>query len=329
MNQAKFEHDEAQTTTTVTRRYNTTRSRVWQAWTDAALLDLWWGPKPWNAVTQSFDFSEGGHRHYCMRGPEIGPESGPETGPETNAHWCMEQYHTIDPENSFTATDFFCNAQGERETALPSNHWTIRFIDHIAWTDLIATIKFDSLADMRKLLAMGFQEGFAAGLQQLAEVLSTPKASNKHVSWKIQIDAPPALVWKNTFDKQAFAEWTAAFSPGSYYAGEWQEGELLRFLAPGQAGAKPSGMLSVVRELRAPEFSSLEHLGFVVEGRDDTASAGARNWAPAFENYTLKARAGGTEFIVDMDITADYASMFDVSWPQALQNLKTLCERQS
>ncbi|MBL7949115.1 MAG: SRPBCC domain-containing protein, partial [Bacteroidia bacterium] len=34
---------------------------VWRAWTEKDLLEQWWAPKPFKAVTKSYDFREGGH----------------------------------------------------------------------------------------------------------------------------------------------------------------------------------------------------------------------------------------------------------------------------
>ena len=310
-----FDHDPTNHRITVTRRYLATRSRVWRAWTDADILDLWWGPKPWYTVTKSFDFSAGGHWLYCM------------TGPAGEEHWCKVTYRTIDPEDAFTARDSFCDANGHINTALPSNNWATRFIDHTAHTDVIVTIDFDSPEDMQTIVEMGFEQGFTAGLNQLQEMLEQPRPGSKRITWKVQIAADRSKVWALTFDKESFRQWTAAFSEGSCYEGVWGAGNIIHFLAPGQDGAEPSGMVSVVRDFRPPEFCSIEHLGIVENGKDDTASEAAMAWAPAFENYTLNECAGGTEFIVEMDVNEEYLPMFEDSWPKALAILKRLCEK--
>ncbi len=68
------------------RSFAAPKSKVWKYYTTAELLDKWWGPEPYKAVTKSFDFSEGGHWHYVMQGPE------------GDAHFCINNYKTIDPE---------------------------------------------------------------------------------------------------------------------------------------------------------------------------------------------------------------------------------------
>lgn len=316
MFKAKFEHQPDNQRIIISRRYNATRSRVWKAWTDASLLDQWWGPNPWRAVTKSFDFSPGGRWLYAM------------TGPQGEQHWCMVAYKTIDAENSFTARDTFCDEHGNPNPTLPANDWTTRFIDHTAYTDVIVTIDFDSIEDLKTIVEMGFEQGFTAGLNQLQEMLDQPPANSVPVSWKIFIEAARDQVWKMTFDQASYRQWTAAFSEGSFYEGDWTEGEILKFMAPGKDGKPPSGMIAVVRELRPPEFSSVEHLGMLIEGKVDLSSPQVQAWARSFENYTLTEVNGGTEFLVEMNIEENYKDMFNETWPDALRRLKAICERE-
>ncbi len=159
MNTATFTKDLAQKTITVTRTFNANRSKVWHAFTDREMLEKWWAPKPWKTVVKAFDFKEGGVYHYCMQGPD-GTQS-----------WGLTSYETIDPENSYTAEDFFCDEQGIRNTELPTLHWKNEFIDNGETTDLVVTISFESESDMQKVIEMGFEEGFTMGLDQLDTLL--------------------------------------------------------------------------------------------------------------------------------------------------------------
>ena len=121
--------------------------------------------------------------------------------------------------------------------------------------------------------------------------------------------------------------WTSAFSEhGSWFEGDWSQGSRIRFLGPGQNGTV-SGMLSRINENRPYEYISIEHLGFIQDGKEDTTSEAVKQWMPAFENYTFRQKNGGTEVLVDMDTTEEYRQMFEQSWPKALQKLKELSER--
>ena len=143
---------------------------------------------------------------------------------------------------------------------------------------------------------------------------------------KIFINAPRARVWDVMLADDTYREWTSAFHPGSYYKGDWSEGSKILFLGPAE-GAGEGGMVSRIRENRRHEFISVEHLGIVQNGVEDTESAAAKAWAPAFENYTFTDSNGGTELAIEMDIQADQKENFETLWADALSRLKTIAER--
>lgn len=43
--------------------------RVWEAWTDPALIGLWWGPEGFRTTTSVFEFKLGGKWVFTMHGP--------------------------------------------------------------------------------------------------------------------------------------------------------------------------------------------------------------------------------------------------------------------
>lgn len=142
----------------------------------------------------------------------------------------------------------------------------------------------------------------------------------------INIAAPAQKVWGTMLNDRTYREWTDAFSPGSYYVGDWSQGSKILFLAPEKETGQLSGMVSRIRENRPFEFISIEHLGFVKDGKEDTSSDEAKKWAGATENYTLAQNGGTTEVVVEMDSPDDYNEMFQDMWPRALQKLKTLAQ---
>lgn len=141
------------------------------------------------------------------------------------------------------------------------------------------------------------------------------------------INAPVEKVWHTMLDDAPYREWTKAFNEGSYYKGDWSEGSKILFLGPDPAGGGEAGMVSRIKENREHEFISIEHLGIIKNGIEDTTGEEARKWAPAYENYTFIEKDGGTEVHVDMDIADEYKDMFDDMWPKALQALKALAEK--
>lgn len=147
------------------------------------------------------------------------------------------------------------------------------------------------------------------------------------LNFSITINAEKEKVWNTMLDEKAYRAWTEVFSPGSYYDGDWNEGSKILFLGPGETG-KMSGMVSRINENRPYEFISIEHVGIVEDGKEDTSSEAARNWAGALENYTFKDIGGKTEVLVEMDSMDEYKEMFENTWPKALQKLKELTEKQ-
>lgn len=144
------------------------------------------------------------------------------------------------------------------------------------------------------------------------------------LNFSIVINAPKEKVWHIMLDDETYRAWTEAFASGSYYKGDWNKGSKILFLAPGEKGEM--GMVSRIKENRPYEYISIEHLGFVQDGKEDTSSEEVKKWAGALENYTFREKDGATELLVDMDSNDEYKEMFQDMWPKALQKLKELAE---
>lgn len=142
----------------------------------------------------------------------------------------------------------------------------------------------------------------------------------------IFINAPRERVWDVMLADETYRAWTSAFHPGSYYKGDWSEGSKILFLGPSE-GSGEGGMVSRIRENRRHELLSIEHLGIVQNGVEDTESPAAKAWAPAYENYTFADRNGGTELTIEMDIQTEQKENFVKLWTDALSRLKTIAER--
>lgn len=143
----------------------------------------------------------------------------------------------------------------------------------------------------------------------------------------IVINAPKEKVWHAMLDDKPYRVWTAAFNPGSYYQGDWSRGSKILFLGPSPDGSGEGGMVSRIAENKPFEFISIEHLGIIKNGVEDTTSAEAKKWTPAFENYIFEEKDGGTEVVVDMDVEDGVFEEFKKMWIGALQKLKELAEQ--
>lgn len=144
--------------------------------------------------------------------------------------------------------------------------------------------------------------------------------------FSITINAPKEKVWNTMLEDKSYREWTSAFNPGSFFQGDWSKGSKMLFLGPDPETGEEGGMVSRIAENKPYEFISIEHLGIIKNGIEDTTSEEAKKWTPAFENYTFEDVNGTTRLLIDTDSEESYAEMFNEMWPEALQKLKTLAE---
>lgn len=161
MGKAVFSRDPATKTMRVERTFEAPLETVWSAWTTPEILDQWWGPSPWRAETSVMEFSVGGKWLYAM------------VGPEGERSYCRVDYDMIQPPHRFAGQDSFCDEQGTVLSDPPGMHWDVQFesVDDTT-TKVMVTIQFASAADMEKIAAMGFQEGFTTGMNQLETLLA-------------------------------------------------------------------------------------------------------------------------------------------------------------
>jgi uncharacterized protein YndB with AHSA1/START domain len=155
-----FSKDAANKKITVVREFEAPVDQVWNAWTERKLLDQWWAPKPWKAITRSMDFREGGRWFYYMEGPD------------GSRHYCKVDYRSILPGKSFSGIDAFCDENENTNTEFPSMDWKVSFSKLDGRTKVDVEITFASEGDMDKIVEMGFKEGFAAAHTNLDELLA-------------------------------------------------------------------------------------------------------------------------------------------------------------
>ncbi len=148
------------------------------------------------------------------------------------------------------------------------------------------------------------------------------------LTFKIIINAPREKVWHAMLDDATYREWTKPFNEGSRYEGKWETGSEMRFIGCDENGKESGGMYSKIKEARPYEFVSIEHLGMINEnGEIDTTSEAVKKWTPAFENYIFNNTDGGTEVLVEIDISDEWKDMFNDMWPKALVKLKEIAEK--
>ncbi len=136
-----------------------------------------------------------------------------------------------------------------------------------------------------------------------------------------RIQASRARVWATLFEPASYPRWTAAFMAGSTFQGNWEQGSRMRFL-----DASGNGMVAVIAENRRPEFLSIQHLGILTAGVEDTDSEEVRRWAPALETYTLSEAGGATDLAIRVDVPAEFQDLMQQAWPMALAAVTAMAE---
>ncbi|HQW12761.1 MAG TPA: SRPBCC domain-containing protein [Saprospiraceae bacterium] len=154
-----FTVDKTSKTVFITREFAADLSLVWDAFTKAELLDLWWAPKPWASKTKYMDFKVGGKRFYAMVSPE---------GAE---HWSLQEYTSIEPKTNFKLINAF--ADKDETPDLPGSDWNHTFSERDGITTVSIIIYNESLERMERQIEMGFQGGFTMTLNYLETLLPT------------------------------------------------------------------------------------------------------------------------------------------------------------
>jgi len=175
-----FTVDKVAKTVSITREFDAALSLVWDAFTNAEMLDQWWAPKPFTSKTKYMDFRVGGRRFYAMVNPE-----GEETG------WQIFHYTSITPKSNFTCRSVFTDK--DETPLLPGADWDLSFTEkntrpparsgHPGGDDpagreitkVSISIYFESPEELEKMMDMGFKEGFTATLNELSILLKTLK----------------------------------------------------------------------------------------------------------------------------------------------------------
>jgi uncharacterized protein YndB with AHSA1/START domain len=93
-------------------------------------------------------------------------------GPEGESHCARMDFETIDPPNSFTAIDSFCDEHGTRNQDLPAMQWNTQFTATDNGTNVTVIITFNNEAELEQLMSSGFKEGFAIAHKNLDELLA-------------------------------------------------------------------------------------------------------------------------------------------------------------
>jgi uncharacterized protein YndB with AHSA1/START domain len=143
-----FAADIAAQTIHIERTFDVPIEKVWKAWTAPALLDKWWGSKPFVTETHSMDFTVGGEWLYSM------------VSPDGQKYPSKSRFTAIEDVSRFAADTV-------------AGHWDNKFVATGDKTKVTLDIRFQDSETLKMMLEMGFEDGTAASLKQLDELLAS------------------------------------------------------------------------------------------------------------------------------------------------------------
>jgi uncharacterized protein YndB with AHSA1/START domain len=153
-----FTVDKASKTVIIKREFDAELSLVWDAFTQAELIDQWIAPKPMIAKTKYQDFKVGGKRFYAM------------ISPDGTERWALQQYTSITPRTNFKMNNVFTDKDENPE--LHGSEWDHHFSEENGTTIVSITIYNESLERLERILE-GFTQGMKMSLSNLEELLAT------------------------------------------------------------------------------------------------------------------------------------------------------------
>jgi len=153
-----FTVDKENKTVNVKREFDASLSNVWAAWTEPEILDQWWAPAPFKSKTTKMEFKEGGRRLYAM------------ISPDGQERWSFFDYSSISPKTNFKHSSTFCDANENPDPNLGSSYWSVSFSEQGDLTIVDIAIRRNSLAELERVIEMGFKEGFTIAMEGLDKI---------------------------------------------------------------------------------------------------------------------------------------------------------------
>ena len=142
----------------LTRLIKAPREKVFQAWTDPALLKQWFAPRPWTTPVVETDVRPGGSSLIIMRSPD--GQEYPTRG----------VYLEVVPNERLVFTDAYTQAWEPSEK--PFMTVTLTFVDEEGQTQYTARVQHWTVADRERHEHMGFHQGWGQCTDQLAALVA-------------------------------------------------------------------------------------------------------------------------------------------------------------
>jgi hypothetical protein len=138
------------------------------------------------------------------------------------------------------------------------------------------------------------------------------------LTYEIEINAAPEKIWTVLWSEMTYRQWTAAFTEGSFYQGNLEEGSIVKFLDPNN-----NGMYSRVEKNIPNKEIKFLHLGEIYEGVE-----APQDWGEATESYLLEETENGTILKSEIQTPDEFKEFFEEKFPKALEVIKNLSQNQ-
>lgn len=155
------------TTLVLERVFAAPRELVFAAFTQAEHLRSWWGPRGWTLPVCTVDLRPGGRWHYCMKCED--EAQGEFYGMES---WGLAVYDEIQAPERLVYTDYFSDAEGQINAAMPATRSTVLFESVPGGTRVVTRAAYDSQEALKTVMDMGMVDGILQTWGRLAEHLA-------------------------------------------------------------------------------------------------------------------------------------------------------------
>ncbi len=152
------------------RVFDAPRDLVFKMFKEPEHLKRWWGPRGWELPVCNVDFRPGGVWHYCMKC--VDQNQGEFYGMES---WGKAVYKDINEPETIVYTDYFSDAEGNENEAMPATEVTMEFIDLDGKTKLVSRSEYVSAEALKSVMDMGMLQGISETWDRLEEQLSEVK----------------------------------------------------------------------------------------------------------------------------------------------------------
>ncbi|HEY9857168.1 MAG TPA: SRPBCC domain-containing protein [Stenomitos sp.] len=149
------------------RVFDAPRDLVFKMYKEPEHLKRWWGPRGWEVPVCRVDFRPGGTWHYCMKC--VDQNQGQFYGMES---WGKGVYREIVEPEKIVYVDYFSDAEGNVNEAMPSTVVTLEFVDLGGKTKLVSYGEYASAEALKTVMDMGMLQGITETWDRLAERLN-------------------------------------------------------------------------------------------------------------------------------------------------------------